>query len=160
MSDETFHRISDPEYAKNPRQMLSGEGSYLHGGRWNTPGHHVIYLSQSLSLAAYEQLVHVPLSVLQPFKRIEIYVPEELIMVLDDSALGDGWNEPFSKDAEAIGDQWIESGKSLALSVPSALIPGERNILISPEHPDFHAVTTSDVMDFNYDARLADIPKK
>jgi len=160
MSDETFHRISDPEYAKNPRQMLSGEGSYLYGGRWNTPGHHVVYLAQSLSLAAYEQLVHVPLKVLGPFKRIEVYVPEELIMVLDDSALGDGWNESYSKDSEAIGDQWIESGKSLALSVPSALIPGERNILISPGHPDFQEVTTSGVLDFNYDTRLTKIPKK
>ena len=85
MSDLKLFRICDPQYAETPDQMLSGEGAFRYGGRWNTPGSRVVYLAESLSLAAYELLVHVPDQVIAPYKRIQVEVPEKLIMTLDDS---------------------------------------------------------------------------
>src|SRR5215469_6794018 len=38
---------------------FTGEGSRLVGGRWNSPGTSVIYLSEHESLAALELLVHL-----------------------------------------------------------------------------------------------------
>lgn len=160
MSREKYHRICDPEFANSVSEMLSGDGSALHGGRWNTPGQRVVYLAETLSLAAYELLVHVPKRVLDPFKRLEVFLPEGSVMQLDDSILHKGWEKPFNPETAAIGDAWIASGESLALSVPSALLPGERNILLNPNHPDFKDVETNEISDFQFDARLAAIEKK
>jgi len=159
VSHSTLFRICDPQYAETPDQMLSGEGAFRYGGRWNSPGSRVIYLAESLSLAAYELLVHVPDRVIAPYKRISVDVPEELILELDDSVLPDDWREPGHPDLVGIGDNWVASEQSLGLSVPSALVPGERNVILLRDHPDFKAVRVGDIEDFRYDPRLADIVK-
>jgi hypothetical protein len=38
---------------------LDGEGAKRVGGRWNSPGHPVVYMAQSISLAVLENLVHM-----------------------------------------------------------------------------------------------------
>jgi RES domain-containing protein len=155
MSSIHLVRLCGPEYANTPEEMLNGEGSFLHGGRWNSPGHRVVYLSESLSLAAFEILVHArSKQLLNPYRYIEVEVPEELIMVLDDDALPDDWDEPFNYALQEIGDEWVRSGQSLGLSLPSAVMPGERNVIILPEHPDFHRVVTSPIKPFSYDQRI------
>lgn len=159
MSHSKLFRICDPQYAETPDQMLSGEGAFRYGGRWNSPGSRVIYFAESLSLAAYELLVHVPDQVISPYKRISVDVPEELILELDDSVLPDDWREPGHPDLVGIGDNWIASEQSLGLSVPSALVPGERNVILLRDHPDFEAVRVGDIEDFRYDSRLAGIVK-
>ena len=133
---------------------MSGEGAYLHGGRWNSPGKRVVYMSETLSLAAYELLVHVPFAVLRPYKRIEVQIPESSLMRLDDSELPWDWSEVGNPDLVAIGDAWIERGESLGLSVPSVLIPGERNVMLRPDHPDFSQVVFGEILAFYYDPRL------
>lgn len=160
MSDLRLFRICDPQYAETPDQMLSGEGAFRYGGRWNSPGSRVVYLAESLSLAAYELLVHVPDQVIAPYKRINVEVPEELILPLDDSVLPDDWQEPGHPDLVAIGDSWIASEQSLGLSVPSALIPGERNVMLLRDHPGFDKVRAGEIEDFRYDARLRGIVQK
>ena len=40
---------------------LSGSGSYLHGGRWNSPGTRLIYTAENNVLAAFEIALRVPL---------------------------------------------------------------------------------------------------
>lgn len=159
MSNSKLFRICDPQYAETPDQMLSGEGAFRYGGRWNSPGSRVIYLAESLSLAAYELLVHVPDQVIALYKRISVGVPEELILELDDSVLPDDWREPGHPDLVAIGDNWIASEQSLGLSVPSALVPGERNVILLRDHPDFDTVRVGEIEDFRYDPRLAGIVK-
>lgn len=159
MSHSKLFRICDPQCAETPDQMLSGEGAFRYGGRWNSPGSRVIYLAESLSLAAYELLVHVPDQVIAPYKRIRVDVPEELILNLDESVLPDDWREPGNPDLIAIGDNWIASEQSLGLSVPSALVPGERNVILLRDHPDFEAVRVGEIEDFRYDPRLAGIVK-
>lgn len=81
-------------------------------------------------------------------------------MTLDDSVLPDDWQEPSHPDLIAIGDDWIASEQSLGLSVPSALIPGERNVMLLRDHPDFDKVRAGEIEDFRYDARLTGIVKK
>ncbi|WP_200389283.1 RES domain-containing protein [Thiocapsa imhoffii] len=36
-----------------------------------------------------------------------------------------------------VGDAWVESGVSVGLTVPSAVTPGERNLILTPAHPGF-----------------------
>jgi RES domain-containing protein len=49
-------RIIQRKFAK---LAFRAEGARLFGGRWNSPGHPVVYTAQSLALAALEILVHV-----------------------------------------------------------------------------------------------------
>ena len=53
------------------------------------------------------------------------------------------------------GDNWVEEGRSLALRVPSVVIPMSYNYLINPKHPSFDsdAVTTHGA--FEYEDRIA-----
>jgi len=53
-----------------------------------------------------------------------------------------------------LGDQWIESGSSLLLSIPSAIIRDETNVLINPAHPEFSEVSVHEIVDFEFDKRL------
>ena len=40
---------------RRPWADLSGEGARLHGGRWNSPGHAVVYLSEEAKNLLYGQ---------------------------------------------------------------------------------------------------------
>ena len=54
-----FYRISPPPYT-TAEQAFSGEGSFNYGGRFNAKnGHHVVYASDSLALAAIETMANV-----------------------------------------------------------------------------------------------------
>jgi RES domain-containing protein len=37
--------------------------------------------------------------------------------------------------------RWAESGDTVVLEVPSAVVPGEHDFLLNPRHPDFHRLT-------------------
>ncbi len=45
------YRLVAPKWAAS---ALSGEGARLYGGRWNSPGRAMVYLSTSRALAALE----------------------------------------------------------------------------------------------------------
>jgi RES domain-containing protein len=40
------------------------------------------------------------------------------------------------------------------LFVPSAIVPGERNLLLNPEHADFHKIRIGARMPFTFDQRM------
>src|ERR1035441_10676955 len=62
-------------------------------------------------------------------------IPEELIEWLPDADLPKDWrSNPIS--TARIGSKWCESAKLPVLSVPSVVIPRERNYLIRPSHQD------------------------
>jgi RES domain-containing protein len=124
-------RAVRPAYAANP---LSGEGAARAGSRWNSPGVRLGYASTSRPLAVLETLVHAtrgfyPVdAVLVP-----VDIPDE--MVADVPSLPKDWSQlPYSAGSRLIGDHWVKQGSSLAMLVPSAVLPAERNILINPGH--------------------------
>ena len=47
--------------AKRAKTSFSGAGAALEGGRWNPPDFPMVYLSESLAMAALEKLVHLPM---------------------------------------------------------------------------------------------------
>ena len=53
-----------------------------------------------------------------------------------------------------IGAEWIESGTSLAMQVPSAVSPSDSNFLLNPAHPDFPQVVIGTSVPVEWDARL------
>ncbi|WP_375176602.1 RES family NAD+ phosphorylase [Marinobacter mobilis] len=155
MSSIRLVRVCAPQYANSPEEMLNGKGSFQFGGRWNSPGSRVVYLSESLSLAAFEILVHAQSKqLLEPYRFLEVFVPEDLIMALDDEVLPENWMEPFNYELQTFGDSWVASGASLGLSLPSAVVPGERNVILCPDHPDFGKITYGEIQPFTFDPRI------
>lgn len=156
MSKIAAFRLADPAYARSPAQMLSGEGALLHGGRWNSPGTRVVYLAQSLSLAAFELLVHLQRSqALRHFRVLRVELPEDGVFDVDPTELPADWNAVTgSAGTRELGDAWVASLASVALRVPSIVIPGEYNYLLNPAHEDFAQVVYGEIQGFMYDPRI------
>ena len=155
------YRIGYRSYATNP---LDGEGSFLFGGRWSSVGTRMAYTSTTFSLAVAEFLAHVNIDDLDPETPPSLFyltasIPNASIRTLEQIGveLPSGWDLVPAPDTDAVvGDEWIHSGTSLALAVPSVHIPiatPERNVLINPAHRHFDRIVCK-VEDFEYDKRL------
>ncbi|WP_245543036.1 RES family NAD+ phosphorylase [Thauera terpenica] len=53
-----------------------------------------------------------------------------------------------------IGRAWLDSARSAVLSVPSAVLPTERNYLLNPKHPDFARIRLGDPVSLAVDMQL------
>lgn len=84
----------------------------------------------------------------------EIRIPAS-VSVFAPRQLPQGWDaEPVSRASQDLGADWIESGRSAVLRVPSAVVPEEHNFVLNPEHPDFVKVAMSKPEPFVLDPRL------
>ena len=150
-------RLAAPEFARTAEDMLSGEGARLYGGRWNNPGRAAVYLGDSLALAGMELLVHLgEADVLRTYRKMPVYIPEDTVMHIDPGDLPPDWETGSRTLTRAIGDQWLAAEPSAVLQVPSAVVSGESNFIVNPNHPDIGAITPGPISDFRFDARLAD----
>jgi RES domain-containing protein len=143
--------------ARRAYQALDGEGARLNGGRWNSEGVPVVYTSHALSLAALEYLVHVDINeVPDDLVAMEIDVPDESsVSEVRRSELPDDWNRVEEHPVCITrGDQWAAAATTLALRVPSAIIPHEANVLLNPRHPEARGIRVIGVHDFVLDPRL------
>jgi RES domain-containing protein len=120
------------------------------------PGRPVVYASLHLSLAALETLAHADRRRFErDYVAFEVRVPHALILELRDEDLPDDWRaRPVSAGARAVGDAWLSQRASVALSVPSVLVPQERNLLLDPAHPRFDEVRIGAPQRFRFDERL------
>jgi len=139
-------------------QRLDGEGARLNGGRWNSEGNAVVYLSSPLSLAVLELLVHVDLEDAPPdLVALAVDLPDDaLIQSVDSSDLPGDWRDvPDHPACVGRGDAWVAAGDTLLLRVPSAVIPVEMNYLLNPRHADAATAAVSSASPFEFDPRLA-----
>ena len=146
------YRIADRR-----RPIFDGTGAFLNGGRWNSPGVPMVYLSDTPSLAALELLVHLHQSqILEAYVQVTLRLQEKAIEILEAAHLPSDWQvDPAPISTAQLGDDWIASGRSLALSVPSVLIPSQRNLLLNPLHKHFaRAANTALRTPFRIDPRL------
>jgi RES domain-containing protein len=143
--------------ARHKDDAFSGEGARLFGGRWNSKGTAMVYTAGSLALAAIEIMVNLPrLRILNEFARIPVHIPPQLLMDLPLDRLPADWNSrPVSPSTRAIGDRWVKDQGSVALNVPSVVVPVESVFLLNPNHPEFGALTIGTPVPFTFDPRLA-----
>ncbi|HEY0142631.1 MAG TPA: RES family NAD+ phosphorylase [Thermoanaerobaculia bacterium] len=143
--------------ARHAAAAFDGEGARRAGGRWNSPGYPVVYTSASASLAALEIVVHVPRSeLLASYVVFACELPESLITRIALRDLPPKWQtSPVPPDAQAIGDEWLRSGRSAVLEVPSAVVESESNYLLNPAHRDFARIRIGPARPFLFDSRLA-----
>ena len=126
---------------------LSGIGAELLGARWNSPGKAVAYTASFGALAALEYMVHMT-DLPKNMMMLRIEVPDTLIIEQVDSLPAD----PAA--FRQIGDEWLNDNGSVALRVPSVLVPRQWNILINPAHPLFPAIQIVERVPFAFDSRL------
>ncbi len=143
--------------AKHKNKAFSGEGSLYASGRWHNQIVPMVYCSDSLALAALETFVHIGENGKQiKFVSFEIHIPPSLILDVENiDTLPKRWRkEPPGAITKKIGSQWIQSSTSAVLSVPSCIIPTERNYLLNPHHPDFDKVLKKEPVHISFDARM------
>lgn len=132
---------------------LTGEGARLVGGRWNSPGRPMVYASESLALCLAECLVHVTGRLPNDYVAFKIEVPESEIERLVISNLKTGWELDMAFTRE-IGDEWLREKRSLALVVPSAILPESSNVIINPLHARASKLTVISQQPFAFDPRF------
>ena len=150
------YRITNAQYANT---AFDGDASKVHGGRWNSPGHAVVYLADHPATAGFEILVHARGAqlLINHYVFFEAEIPDDLILMVDLANLPSGWNaNPHTNASTDFGDAWLTSMASLALYVPSAVVPRAFNILLNPDHPDFDKVTIDSPEPFRFDRRLVE----
>lgn len=132
------------------REAFSGEGAFLFGGRWNSIGRRVVYCSGSKALALLEVLVHIdPLDAPSSWTAFQIEVAAAQI---EKAKLRPRWQA--EANSQAIGDEWLKSGRTLALEIPSVIVPEEPTYLLNPGHPEFQSLDLTRVSNFELDPRF------
>ena len=149
----TAWRIVKGRHAAN---AFDGAGARGEGGRWNSPGTPIVYTSQSAALAALEMLVHLGRgSILRAYVLIPCACDDTVVSRLNRRRLPKNWRSyPAPPELPLIGDEWVKSGRSAVLQVPSAVIDTDSNYLLNPHHGDFQAVRVMDPQSFRFDIRL------
>lgn len=146
-------RIASRSYAHT---AFTGEGAARSPGRWNRLGVPVVYLAEHLSTGILEVLVHVDdRAHLAAFVAIEVEIPDPHVEEL--SELPPDWRqlpEPYPESTQRLGSEWALSLRSLALRVPSAVVPSEFNLLLNPRHPAMSEVRVGQPQPLFLDPRL------
>jgi RES domain-containing protein len=147
-------RITPEAHAEQP---LRGEGAKRYGGRWNHIGIAVVYTSESLSLAVLEYLVNLSISDLPPkLVSVQVKIPDDFSHKdIQTKALPANWRTfPATEELKDIGTDWVRTGSTPVLVVPSVVIPGEHNCLINPAHPLAKKIQVVSTEPFALDQRL------
>jgi len=150
-------RLTRDRYADS---AFSGEGARQHGGRFNRPGTPVVYTAESLPLALVETLTG-----LERYDQLRRYVffravlPEALISEVGEENLPNGWDQhPPPSQSQRVGDRWAAREESVALKVPSVVVPYSYNYLLNPTHAAFDDIEIGPAEPFPVDQRL--IPER
>lgn len=141
--------------AKHLATAFDGEGARRFGGRWNSPGRRMVYTAESVALALLEMTVHADQGLLRSYQLLAVEFDEAQVTRVEVGDLPSDWRAfPAPHVLQTIGDAWLDAGESLVLSVPSAIVPMERNFLLNPEHPEMASVTIGEPQPFELDVRL------
>ena len=151
---------------------FEGIGSATTGGRWNSIGVPMVYLTDTLALAQLELLVNVPRDMLpiwdpwmatadlglaiSDYGVTSIEIDEHLVTSIPHNDLPHDWRRsPWPQSTQELGDKWIREKSSLILRLPSAVSPTDFNYLLNPLHADFRKIHIGSFRPFSFDPRLA-----
>jgi RES domain-containing protein len=149
-----LYRCSLKKWAKD----LTGQGAFLYGGRWNSPGKNVVYTAENNLLAALEVAIRVPLTnISSNYVMIPIFAPDNASIYLPQ--LPKNWYRN-PKLTQQIGNEFLESNKFLLMKVPSALMSNTFNFLVNPKHKMFNEVKVNKQESLFFDERLIKMMQK
>jgi RES domain-containing protein len=136
---------------------FDGEGARRYGSRWTPRGLPAVFTSATLSLAALERFVNTDAD-LEPMDLVTTAVDIERNIAIETITIADlpaDWRKyPAPPPLAAIGERWLRESKSAVLSVPSVVIPNERNFVLNPTHADFTRIVINPSEPFSFDPRM------
>ena len=146
-----FYRSCEPKYAQS-NDLVTGQGSFEHGGRWNGPGTcRAVYGSFTPEVALQESLAalrRAGMDVAAGMPRVTTWVEASVVRldltdakvlkvlgIASDELTKEHWRAPGEGAeeslTEALGRAAYAAGLE-ALEVPSAAVTGERNLVVFP----------------------------
>ncbi|CAG5071899.1 hypothetical protein DYBT9623_03875 [Dyadobacter sp. CECT 9623] len=134
------YRIIREKFKENP---LSTEGSRLFGARWNPKGIGVLYTTTTPELGLIETLAHAPgvrYEDLPLYWLSSINMPDD-IRYFSRAEMPDFWQDRNYDRTQFWLHQWLTNPDTLAVGLPSVIVPFSFNIIIHPRHPNFEQVT-------------------
>jgi RES domain-containing protein len=137
-------------------RTLDGGGGLRASGRWHTRGKRIVYCAPNPATALVEILVHAEIDiddVPSTLQYLEIEAPDALstAAVTATHSFEDAVDPEKSR---RIGDEWLHSGRTALLRVPSVVVPATWNVLINPQHPDSAVISIIGVHQHRIDRRL------
>ncbi len=145
------YRIANIKHSSD----LTGTGAAMYGGRWNSKGKPVIYTGGSIEIALLEVLANITTPQLDNYKLVQIEIPDDSIEELTVTDLPKNWKHyPAPTEITMVGDEWINSNRSVALKVPSCIVPTAYNYVLNCSHSYFRKVKIIDISPFKIDNRL------
>jgi RES domain-containing protein len=136
---------------------LDGRGGLYASARWHTQGHPIVYLAETTTGVLTEALVHLELDLDNfpaTYKLLKAEAPADVsIQTVRVSDWPDNWREDIVF-TRTIGDEWLASGSTALLRVPSVIMPETYNFLLNPQHPDAARVKVIWYREYPWDQRL------
>jgi RES domain-containing protein len=154
-------RILREIYARAPAQAFDGEGAARADRRWNSKNTRIAYASTTISLAMLEFLARFEERTEAPTDLVLVgaNIPDESVDDRMQRVPSDWYAFPPPPTARAFGDRWVAEQRSLALIVPTVVLPRlpvveERNVLINPLHSKFSGLKYDGPFRIRLDERL------
>lgn len=145
------YRLTNKKHSTN----LSGTGAAKFGGRWNKKGTPVLYTGESIEIALLEIVVNTPVSIIPQLDLLTLEIPDGPLSEITIKQLPKNWKDyPAPTVLSEIGEDWVRSGQTLALKVPSCVVQTSHNYILNCQHPDYHKVKIINKIDFYFDSRL------
>ena len=151
------YRLADQRFIED----REGIGAKLFGGRWNAVNDACIYTSEHVSLAFLEKFVHAAAKEdMSNLALLAIEIPDHTdnLLRVDEVKLKQNWENEIAY-TQWIGGQVLADLSILAFSVPSLLIPTERNYVINPKATQFKQIKFKKIVNFATDYRILNFLK-
>lgn len=118
--------------------------------RWLSSDANVLSLAMSPALAVLDAVSLYSFVDEEGRLLVRLAFPPNLLRTLD---TGTKTRRALDRDLRERIERWREEKHSALLRVPSALCPGEFNLLANPEHPDFPLLQRMDALPLDMDRR-------
>lgn len=118
-------------------------------GKWHQAGTRVVYCAESLEAAAGEFLAASTDSLSdrlwEGHECLEIRIPQSTLVEVPKSDVSGVLGREGSLQRRALVREWLKSGSTFVLGVPSAKLRGSTTYLLNPEHPDFSSIRINEI---------------
>lgn len=143
---------------------LKGMGGLRASGRWHFAGQPVVYLAEHPALALLEILVHLELPSVdrlpETYQLLRIEVDDAVtIAEIRDADTPENWRTDTAW-TQGAGTEWLATGVSALLKVPSAVVPFSNNFLLNPVHKDAASLKVIETIEVHHDSRILKLLSK
>ncbi len=117
----------------------------------------MLYTSGSRALCLTEIAVHIPFGIIpKDFILTSIEIPHDILIdEIKEENLPENWRVfPHPVLPQKVGTTFLKNETFLVLKVPSAVVQGEFNYLINPNHKDIGRIKIVEAESFYFDERL------